>query len=289
MIKKFLLTTWIFFLGLSNCDSQKKESLVLNDKQFACYVLAICSEERGVKFGMVGDSWTDLLYGTNVIETLRTQLEKYNNYKLVGATLGGETIAGAITKGSHFRVIDNAGPGIKYMLLSLGGNDLQGNPKAYVDNGFITEKVSRMALFKKNLSDMIVAGNAYKTSKYGGDPLIWVIHGYDFASVDNGTTTTCRPTLISAGWTNEQINGTDTSFSLPGTFNEFNEMLKSMTAQEPYLRYIDLRFTLGASVGNNYTSSSNLYIDCIHPNSIGFRIIGEKYVKFVQGYTNNER
>jgi hypothetical protein len=289
MIKNFLLIALFLFSGISNCDSQKKESLVLNDKQFACYVLAICTQERGVKFGMVGDSWTDLLYGTNFIETFRIQLEKYNDYKIVGATLGGETIAGAISKGSHLRVIDNAGSSIKYMLLSLGGNDIQGDPGAYKTNGFTTEKNSRFTLYKQNLRNMIATGNAYKISKYGGEPLLWIIHGYDFASPDNGSSTTCRSTLITAGYTTEQINGTDTSFSLPGTFIEFNELLKTMTTEQPYLRYIDLRYTLGATVANNYTSTASLYLDCIHPNSVGFRIIGEKYATILKGYTNNER
>jgi hypothetical protein len=293
MKNKYLLITFILFLGLSNCDSQKKNNLLFNDKQFACYVLAICSEERGVKFGMIGDSWTDLLFGTNFIETLRVQLEKYHGYKLIGSTQGGETIDGVLKKGSHLRVIDKAGPSLKYMLISIGGNDLQRDPEDFITNEFETEKTYRLNKYKKDLKNMIASGNAYKLSKFGGEPLLWIIHGYDFASTDNevleSSTTTCRTTLLEAGWTDAQINGTDLVNSLPNSFNEFNELLRNTTTEEPGLRYVDLRYTLGASASNNYSSNPSLYIDCIHPNSVGFRILGEKYAKILQGYTNNER
>lgn len=285
----FLIIIFLLVFNISNCDSQKNSDLNLPSDQLACFVLADCGFKRGVRFGMVGDSWTDLLYGTNFIETLRVQLEKYHGYKIVGATKGGETIQGVLTLNSHLKVIDEAGPNLKYMLISLGGNDVQGSPKLYSENGFITEKNSRFATYKANLKQMILGGNTYKVSKYGGEPLLWIIHGYDFASPDNGTTTTCRSTLKAAGWSDAQIDGTDTQFSLPTTFNEFNDLLKNLTNEEAYLRYIDLRYTLGASASNNFQSNRTLYFDCIHPNSAGFRILGEKYAKFIEGYTNNER
>lgn len=296
MIRINLNLVFLVFLllfNLTNCDSQKQDKFNLTPEQFTCYVLADCSSGRGVKFGMVGDSWTDLLYGTNFIETLRIQLEKYHNYKIVGATKGGETIQGVMALNSHLKVIDEAGPNLKYMLISLGGNDVQGNPGAYSTNGFITEKNTRFTTYKNNLKQMILTGNTYKVSKYGGTPLIWIIHGYDFASPDNekvpSSTTTCRTTLKAAGWSDAQIDGTDTQFNLPTTFNQFNDLLRNLTSEEPYLRYIDLRYTLGASSSNKFQSNPNLYFDCIHPNDVGFRILGEKYAKAVEGLTNNER
>ena len=295
MGKKLLFVILLFTFTFQSCDSQKKNNLLIDDKQFACYVIGECVLNRGVKFGMVGDSWTDLLYGTNYVETLRVQLEKYYDYKIVGSTRGGETLGGALNLNSHLRVIDEAGSSIRYMLLSLGGNDLQGNVGGYKTNGIITEKSNRLKTYKANLKQMIASGNAYKISKYGGDPLLWIIHGYDFASPDNeinpASTTTCRTTLKNVGgFTDAQINGTDPSgLGLPQLFNEYNDTLKTVTTEEPYLKYIDLRYTLGASASNNYSSSPNLYGDCIHPTSVGFRILGEKYANAIMGLTKNER
>lgn len=296
-MKRLLIIFLLSFLslGVANCDSAKKNTILLDDKQIACYVLATCVNQVGVKFGMVGDSWTDLLYGSNIVETLRIQLEKYHGYKIVGATKGGETLAGVLILNSHIKVIDEAGPSIKYMLISLGGNDIQGNVGTYKTNGFVAEKTNRLATFKANMKQMISTGNAYKISKYGGDPLLWIIHGYDFASPDNEinptSTTTCRTTLKSTGgFTDAQVNGTDPSgIGLPQLFNEYNSLLYTLTTEEPYLRYIDLRYTLGASASNNYMSTPSLYIDCIHPSSVGFRILGEKYAIAVKGLTNDER
>jgi len=296
-IKRILIIFLLSFLslGIMNCDSARKNNILLDDKQFACYVLATCNYQAGVKFGMVGDSWTDLLYGSNIVETLRIQLEKYHGYKIVGATKGGETLAGVLSLNTHIKVIDEAGPSIKYMLISLGGNDIQGNVASYKTNGFETEKISRLATFKENLKKMIITGNAYKISKYGGDPLLWIIHGYDFASPDNEinplSTTTCRTTLkTTGGFTDAQVNGTDPSgLGLPQLFNEYNTLIYKITTEEPYLRYIDLRYTLGASASNYYMSTPSLYGDCIHPTSVGFRILGEKYATAVKGLTNDER
>ena len=296
-IKRIIIIFLLSFisLGIMNCDSAKKNTALLDDKQIACYVLATCNYQAGVKFGMVGDSWTDLIYGSKVVETLRVQLEKYHGYKIVGATKAGETLAGVLSLNTHIKVIDETGPSIKYMLISMGGNDIQGDVGAYKTNGFLTEKTNRLATFKSNLKKMIVTGNAYKVSKYGGDPLLWVIHGYDFASPDNeinsSSTTTCRTTLkTTGGFTDAQVNGTDSSgLGLPQLFNEYNALLYTVTTEEPYLRYIDLRYTLGASASNYYMSTPSLYGDCIHPTSVGFKIIGEKYATAVKGLTNDER
>jgi hypothetical protein len=77
-IKRIIIIFLLSFLslGIMNCDSAKKNNILLDDKQLACYVLATCNYQAGVKFGMVGDSWTDLLYGSNVVETLRSSIRE---------------------------------------------------------------------------------------------------------------------------------------------------------------------------------------------------------------------
>lgn len=247
--------------------------------QFACYSLAICTNDRGTKFGMVGDSWTDLVFGVNAIETLRVQLEKYHNYQIKGATLGGTTLSGAYQRGAHIQTIDEAGPSIKYVLVSLGGNDLQFTPSAYVNN-FSAEKQSRFLTISGLIKDMITSGNAYKLNKWGGDPLIWIFHGYDYPNPDNANgSTSCRDTLKAAGFTDTQVD-----VDMKTLLDDYNSLLYNLVFQIENFRYINLRSTLGTSV-----SEKQYMFDCIHPNSIGFRLLGNRYVLSLEAYTRNER
>jgi lysophospholipase L1-like esterase len=271
----------IQFLFLIHCDSRKDRFSSL-DKKALCYNIAICTEKRGFKFGILGDSWTDLLFGTNAIETIRTHLEKYHGYKLVGSTLGGQTLENTFKLGLHYKTIDEAGPEIKYMLISIGGNDLQKVPNEFVSD-FQNTKQKRFETIKENLSQLIQTGNAYKLQKYGGAPLLWIIHGYDYPNPDvyaYENATSCRITLKNFGFTDEQVE-----VFLTQTLDEYNELLKTLTYHEASLRYIDLRGTLR----NGKFSDSQYMFDCIHPNTIGFSIITQKYVKILEGYTNNER
>lgn len=281
MIKRILLLGFLvsFFI---NCDTKKNQYPEQFRSQLLCYVGAICPTQRGVKYGILGDSWTDLVLGVPLIETLRVQLEKHYNYKMVGSTLGGQTMTTIYQTGTHTRVIDEAGPDIKYMLLSLGGNDIQGNPGRYVGR-FATEKQERFNLVQTTLLNMIRTGNAYKVQKYGGAPLLWIIHGYDFPNPDvpsSPGSTGCRPTLKSVGFTDAEV----TALVVDG-LADYNNMLRDITTREPQLRYIDLRATLG---GPPASSAGNMW-DCIHPNTGGFNLIAKKYVNALEGYTNYEK
>lgn len=281
MIKRILLLGFVsVFLG--NCDTKKNQYPEQFKAQLLCSVGVICPTQRGVKYGILGDSWTDLALGVPLIESLRVQLEKNYNYKMVGSTLAGQTMATIYQTGMHTRVIDEAGPDIKYMLLSLGGNDVQGDPKKYVGR-MAAEKQERFNLVQTTLLNMIRTGNAYKVQKYGGAPLLWIIHGYDFSNPDvpsRPDSTGCRPTMKAAGLTDTEI----TSLVVDGLV-DYNNMLRDITTREPQLRYIDLRATLG---GPPTSFAGNLW-DCIHPNTGGFGLIAKKYVSALEGYTNYEK
>jgi hypothetical protein len=281
MIKRFLILG-ILCAYLVNCDTKKNQYPEQFKAQFLCYVGAICPTQRGVKFGILGDSWTDLALGLPLIESLRVQLEKNYNYRMIGSTIAGQEMTTIYQTGMHTRVIDEAGPDIKYMLLSLGGNDIQGSPDRYVGN-FATEKQNRFNLVQTTLLNMIRTGNVYKVQKYGGAPLLWIIHGYDYSNPDivsRSGSTGCRPTLRAAGLTDTEIS----SLVIDGLV-DYNNMLRDMTTREPQLRYIDLRGTLG---GPPVSLPGHMW-DCIHPSTAGFNLIGKRYVSVLEGYTNYEK
>lgn len=269
---------------LFNCDSPKP---ALTDEikiSLLCRVAVLCTPDtRGTKFGMIGDSWTDILFGVPVIETIRVQLERYYGYRITGSTLGGQTLNTVNRTALYTRVIDEAGADIKYMLLSLGGNDFLDSPSSYVGK-FEQEKQVRFQTLQRNFQQMIQGGNAYKMQKYGGAPLIWIIHGYDYSNPDakapDISTTGCRKTFNAAGFTNAEVD----TFA-PSFINDYNSFLVNLTRTEPQLKYIDLRGTLG---GPPVSNAGNMF-DCIHPTSGGFSLLAKKYVTVLQGYTNNEK
>jgi hypothetical protein len=273
---KYFILILLFFV-VTNCDTSKKKTDGL-DVQIACNLLATCNNQRSVKFGILGDSWTDLVFGTDVIDSLRVQLEKIHGYNLVGSTIGGQQLSKVYEQGLHYYVIDQAGPSIQYMILSLGGNDIQANPANYLNN-VENEKQNRFSQIRDNLFNLMRTGNIYKINKYGGGPLTWIIHGYDYTNPDMATSFPCRANLVSQGFTSSEVPAFQQNL-----LDSYNDYIKSLTFQDAQLRYIDLRGTL-----NGPPSKAEYMYDCIHPNSIGFRILGEKYVKFLQGYTNNER
>jgi hypothetical protein len=273
----------ILFL-IWNCDSPKPALTEEIKISLLCRVAVVCTPDtRGTKFGMIGDSWTDILLGVPVIETLRVQLERYHGYRITGSTLGGQTLNAANSSLLYTRVIDEAGTDIKYMLLSLGGNDLLGSPSGYVGK-LEQEKQARFSLLQTNFQQIIQGGNAYKMQKYGGAPLVWIVHGYDYSNPDAKapeiSTTGCRTSYTSVGFTNTEVN----NFA-PSVLNDFNSFLVNLTRIEPQLRYIDLRGTLG---GPPFSNAGNMF-DCIHPTSGGFSLLAKKYVAVLQGYTNNEK
>jgi hypothetical protein len=278
-IFKFI-SCYFALMVVLNCDSPKKNTEGLGI-QFYCKVLATqCESGHSIKYGMVGDSWTDILFGTEVIETLRVQLEKYHGYKIIGSTAGGQEMSNVLNQNIYIKVIEEGGAELKYMLVSLGGNDLLGNVSQY--NGRIDEeKKYRLDQLKSNLLTMIRNGNAYKVNRFGGAPLLWIVHGYDYPNPDilsMADSTFCRPTLREAGLSDQNIA------TLLENLDELNSLYIQLTTIEPQLRYIDLRKTLGGP-----PSTASMMFDCIHPNSFGFKILGDSYARGIEGYTNNDK
>ncbi|MEM7181014.1 MAG: SGNH/GDSL hydrolase family protein [Spirochaetota bacterium] len=280
-IKPYLLALLVTSI-LCNCDSKKPTLPKGFIEQLLCYSGSICENEKGTRFGMIGDSWTDLIFGQPLILTLRKQLEQNHNYRITGATIGGERLDRVVAQNIHVRVIDEAGPDLRYMLISLGGNDLQGNAENYVGD-IEGEKNKRLATLEANLLKLVREGNAYKIQKWGGAPLLWIINGYDYSNPDvpsQSGSVSCRPTLIGKGFSDSEV----TAFTSQ-VLDDFNEKLRQITYIEPQLRYIDLRGTLG---GPSVSREDYMY-DCIHPNTVGFELLAQKYVQALEGYTSYER
>ncbi|MCC5813773.1 MAG: SGNH/GDSL hydrolase family protein [Leptospira sp.] len=270
------------FIFISNCDTRKSPDQDLT-ANLLCYSFAQCEgTSPGTKFIMLGDSWTDLLFGTPAIQTLRYHLENEYGYKITGATLGGQRMDTVLSTGLHIQAIDQAGADARYVLLSLGGNDLQGRPSEFVADP-IAERERRFAKIESNLRDIIISGNAHKMNKYGGSPLTWIIHGYDYPNPLNENSlsdTSCRSTLLRAGFQDEDIQDFTS-----GNLDRFNEHLRSITTRLSDLRYIDLRSTLG---GPPYSDAGQMF-DCIHPTSIGFRLLTDRYVRNLKFWTGEDK
>jgi lysophospholipase L1-like esterase len=269
----------IFVIFFSHCDTKKEylDDVTLN---FACYSLAVCNHSQPSRIGMIGDSWTDLLVGYPLVETLRIQLEKNHGYQITGATLGGQTLSSALKEGLQYQVIDQSGAGVHVILLSLGGNDLQANLREYYTN-LDSARASRFNSIKTNLKNLIQTGNAYKISKYGGSPVKWIIHGYDYTNpnmtpvipdADEG----CISKFTSAGFNVSSV--IDFSYTQLDAYNEF---LRGILAEEPSLYFVDLRGTLGGPS----ISRADLMFDCIHPNNLGFQLLGNRLSTLISPIT----
>ncbi|TGN10942.1 SGNH/GDSL hydrolase family protein [Leptospira ilyithenensis] len=272
----------IGFFGLvSNCDTKKEYT---NDitANMLCYTLAACNKSNPSKVGMIGDSWTDLLLGFPAVDALRVQLEKNHGYQITGATLGGQTLNAALNLGLHFQVIDQAGADIHSIILSLGGNDIQARLSEYSSNPDSVQ-AERLSTIKSQLRTMIQSGNAYKISKYGGQPIRWIIHGYDYSNpfktpVILNSDEGCKSAFASAGIV---LTDSEVPVFSAKQLDGFNEMLRSFTKEEPYFYYVDLRKTLG---GPNI-SNPDLMLDCIHPNSLGFSLLAGKLAPLIAPIT----
>ncbi len=271
MIKKMISILWLSVAGFTyNCDTKKQytDDILLN---LTCYTLALCNQTSPTQIGMIGDSWTDILVGYPLIETLRIQLEKNHGYQITGATLGGQTLSSALSLGLHYQVIDQAGANVRVILLSLGGNDLQANLRDYSFN-LESARAARLQLIKSNLKRMIQTGNLYKANKFGGEPIKWIIHGYDYSNPDMPPIAEiseegCNSVFLTAGFSRSSIIDFSSSH-----LNSFNELLRNVTYEEPSLYYVDLRGTLGGPS----VSRSDLMLDCIHPNNLGFQLLGNR-------------
>lgn len=275
---------YTLLLGISafliHCDT-KKDYLDSVGSNILCTSFAFCKGEAPAKTGIIGDSWTDILLGFPFVETLRPQLENRFQYKFVGATLGGRTLQHVVSQGLQFQVIDQGGADMKVIILSLGGNDIQANLSEYIGK-IDSVQAQRLATLKANLKHLIVTGNAYKIARFGGAPLKWIIHGYDYpnpymSAVIPGSDEGCKSKFDKVG-----LIVPDAAVFTAAQVDGYNNLLAEITREEPSLIYIDLRNTLGGRPN----SRAEFMLDCIHANNIGFTMLADKLARAIYPITN---
>jgi hypothetical protein len=271
-----------------SCDTPKDPYFSYPIQDFLCYSFSVCTESpRSTRFAILGDSWTDLIGGANLVWTLRTYLEQAYGFKLNGATVAGQRIEGVMELGLHYRVIDQSGPDLHYVILSLGGNDLLYNYPLYTPN-LERDRAALFASIKSGLLRLVRSGNMYKKSRWGGGDLVWIIHGYDYLNPDNPLSLPsgfnllggCRDDFESYGYPPSMVIS-----EVGRNIDTFNRMLIQATIEEPSLRYVDFRGALGGPP----LSHKELLADCIHPNTVGFRILSEILVRNLDYITGHER
>lgn len=257
------------FAGVA-CDSQKSDDL---PNAIQCYILSQCYQEN-TRFGMVGDSWTDFGFGIQVQRDLRDWLVIDHGYQMTEVVLAGQTLEGDLNRARGFqRVIEQAGPQLKYMLLSLGGNDLLDNINEYGSaSDPTTVRAARLDVYEANLRNMIAQGDFLKIQLYGGGPLTWILHGYDYANPEK--VTACN--LTTGGFSEAQK---ETFFR--ENLDAYNARQQTIAGSMSNVEWIDLRGTLGGPS----ISNPNLKIDCIHPNDVGFQLIAARYAAALQTIT----
>ena len=275
--RRLLLMTLIgfFALALTACDKREDESEELLTA-WQCNVLVACHQSN-TRFGMVGDSWTDFAYGLEVQHDLRDWLTEDHGYQITDAVLAGQTLSGDLHEARGFqRVIEKAGPELKYMLLSLGGNDLLANISAY-ENAATRDAIiaNRFDTIESNLRSMIYQGNSIKQGLYGGTGLVWIIHGYDYANPAKVAFCDLSSTALTTA---------EKEALMQNLLDRYNTRLLNISAAVPELHYIDLRGTLGGPP----VSDPNLKLDCIHPNEVGFRMVTNRYVEALRLITTDK-
>lgn len=276
----------LFLLILAlGCDSQK-DPLADPFESLFCQTLANCTSQRNTTFGMLGDSWTDLALGQPLIHDLRDYLQEDYGFGITGSTTAGQTLSTVLRTGLHLEVIRRSGPGLRYMLISLGGNDMIFGSSAFVADP-TAERNRVLALIQANMLRLIREGNLYKQEQFGGPPLVWFWHGYDYSNPDNVagaggfvSDTGCRARLKASGYTDAVI---DTE--LPRNVDAYAAMLRHTATLESSLRPIDLRGILG---GPSF-SNRDLMFDCIHPSTVGFGMLAASFVFAVDQATGGVR
>lgn len=271
--KTMLWVVAAIMLFFAACDKRKDPASVIDDS-LRCQLFGEC--QGNTTFGMVGDSWTDFALGLPVLVDLYDQLTEVHGYRITASNLAGLTLRTEWESRRGFeRVIHNGGPNMRYMLLSLGGNDMIASENEY--NG-APETITdvRLANYESRLRLLIMNGDLLKQSLYGGEPLTWIIHGYDY---------------LNPLKENSCVNGYSGTVSIPQNdlpeyiITQFNARLQYLTTQIPNLRYIDARGTLG---GPPYSDAS-LMFDCIHPNNDGFALYGAAYATRLDLLTGGAR
>lgn len=280
VLKYIYLLIFLFFLY--HCDNKRHGNEELTEN-LMCHGFALCGgKASGTKFIMLGDSWTDYIFGVPVIQTLRYNLENTYDYRITGATVGGQELDNVLAGSLHIKAIDEAGSDVRYVLISLGGNDLLNNPAAYLKD-FEQESNSRLSKIERNLEELILTGDNAKIEKYKGSPMKWIIHGYDHLNPDNENSfsnTGCRKDLVESGFGDEDVEK-----YIHKNISLFNDRLVSLSNRIQNLYYINLRGTLGGPPSSNKT----LMFDCIHPNSAGFRLITDRYVQQLKQISGEDK
>lgn len=263
--KRFLFLIILIFFIFIRCD-QKKSLSNIPLEVFQCQILSNCGFPA--YYGMIGDSWTDFALGLEVVEDLYDQLTGKYQYKINASNIGGLTLKVELEQRRGFlKVIESSGPELKYFLLSIGGNDLIFPVNEFSIKGIDITIQERILKIKSLLKNLVLYGNQYKINLYGGKPLRWIIHGYDYPNPEFDDS--CIIDAIAYGMNPEQAK---TIYEK--ALNELNQTYQELTTEIPDFYYIDLRKTLG---GPPYSNSS-LMFDCIHPNTLGFSYLTESYV-----------
>ena len=261
----------LILASVTACDrSSDPSDEVLANLQ--CEIITTCPSPS--KFGMIGDSWTDFAFG---LELQRDMLDwlRMDGFRITASVVAGHTLRQEIdSKRGFIQVINNAGPEIKYMFVSLGGNDMLGSIGEYEKNGFETVLLSRQTSMELRLKRLVQEANFYKQQKYGGAPLTFFIHGYDYPNPNLNSS--CVLAALTEGATQSEAEDLIRNIT-----NRHNEFLARMDSEIPDLHYIDLRATLGGPP----VSRSDLMFDCIHPNDVGFQFVANRFAYTVDQFT----
>lgn len=264
--KTFKYFIIIILVVILNCDQRKTAEDTLKDI-INCQIVDACFSFS--QYGMVGDSWTDFALGVKLADDLYDQLTTRYGYKITSSNIAGLTLRRELQERmGYIQVIKRAGPEIQFMLISLGGNDIIFPTSEYFTEGFEITIASRLNAYASRLRTLILYGNQLKISLYGGKPLKWIIHGYDYPNpiLDNS----CILSALDA-----EMPENEARELTQKVLDRFNEELRNLSYEIPDLYYIDLRGTLG---GPPY-SNSNWMTDCLHPNTLGFSLITDVYVQ----------
>ncbi|MDW7976786.1 MAG: SGNH/GDSL hydrolase family protein [Leptospiraceae bacterium] len=273
VVGRILIFLWVLFVFLS-CDRRKTIEDYLPNL-LECYVFGTCS--TGSRYGMIGDSWTDAFLGIEVEQDLFDQLTKRYRYKIVASNVGGLSLKEELEwRRGFISVIKNAGPELEYMLLSIGGNDIIFPISEFQTHGVENTIKKRLDQFEEDLKTLMVLGNQLKFTLYQGKPLKWIIHGYDFPNPE--IEESCILNAVEKGMPKEEaIN------LISRILNEFNQRLEVLSKTTLNLYYIDLRGTLGGPP----ISKKEFMLDCLHPNTLGFQLLTDRYVQQLQFIEKN--
>ncbi|MCB1168754.1 MAG: SGNH/GDSL hydrolase family protein [Leptospiraceae bacterium] len=272
---RLLLPLIIAACVMPYCDrsSSPEEELLAN---LQCELVTTCPSPS--RFGMIGDSWTDFAFGLQIQRDMLDWL-RLDGFRITASVVAGHTLRQEIeNKRGFLQVIDNAGPELSYMFISLGGNDMLGSIGEYQKNGLETVLLSRQASMEYRLKRLVQEANFYKQQKYGGAPLTFFIHGYDYPNPN--LESSCVLSALTEG-----ASASEAAELIRNIVNRHNEFLARMDSEIPELHYIDLRGTLGGPP----VSRSDLMFDCIHPNDSGFQFVANRFGITVDQFTGGIR